>query len=413
MSFRAVFIGVTVAFALILAAFLINRHRPPAETDQPTADFVRASGKCAECHARLQYAVVHEYEMSAHATKGVNCLDCHQPQPNQQKEDHHGFVIAKHLTAGNCRGCHEAIYQEFLPQPPRRALVGCYLWREGPARRRGELFRDVSARRHKAPAASVCASRGRLRHDQRMRAVPRRRQAERRRHHRHLHRLPLAPHQLGRAGAPAFHLRAMPHGPRPLADRNLRGIEAWRDVRRAGTPAQSQCRRPRPSPRATCSCPPAPRATCRGINGLKVTHDPSERLSYYLANPITQKRPNYVQAQVNMKQVCTQCHSQGTRRPRLCAGRAGGRRPPTPRCSMRRTSSTPSVRTAASPASPSPIPSTSSTSTCGITTGAHRNTAPSWAARISCSGMATIPCMQKTIQLEHDAAELRREHGHK
>ena len=50
MSFRAVFIGVTVAFALILAAFLINRNRPPAETGQPTADFVRASGKCAECH---------------------------------------------------------------------------------------------------------------------------------------------------------------------------------------------------------------------------------------------------------------------------------------------------------------------------------------------------------------------------
>ena len=36
-------------------------------------------------------------------------------------------------------------------------------------------------------------------------------------------------------------------------------------------------------------------ATCHmsGINGLKVTHDPSERLSYYLADAITEKRPNY------------------------------------------------------------------------------------------------------------------------
>ena len=59
--------------------FLVNRARPSVETEQPTADFVRASGKCAECHARLQYSVVHEYEMSAHAKKGVNCLDCHQP----------------------------------------------------------------------------------------------------------------------------------------------------------------------------------------------------------------------------------------------------------------------------------------------------------------------------------------------
>jgi hydroxylamine dehydrogenase len=114
MSFRSVFLAVVIAFALIVSAFLVNRARPKVETDQPTADFVRASGKCAECHARLQYSVVHEYEMSVHAKKGVNCLDCHQPGPGQQKADHHGFVISTHLTAGNCRSCHEGVYQEFL-----------------------------------------------------------------------------------------------------------------------------------------------------------------------------------------------------------------------------------------------------------------------------------------------------------
>jgi hypothetical protein len=46
-----------------------------------------------------------------------------------------------------------------------------------------------------------------------------------------------------------------------------------------------------------------------GINGLGVTHDPSERLSYYLANMITDKRPNYAAAQAKMKQVCLQCHT--------------------------------------------------------------------------------------------------------
>jgi hydroxylamine dehydrogenase len=52
-------------------------------------------------------------------------------------------------------------------------------------------------------------------------------------------------------------------------------------------------------------------ATCHmsGINGLGVTHDPSERLSYYLANAITEKRPNYAAAQAKMKQVCSQCHT--------------------------------------------------------------------------------------------------------
>jgi hypothetical protein len=52
-------------------------------------------------------------------------------------------------------------------------------------------------------------------------------------------------------------------------------------------------------------------ATCHmsGINGLGVTHEPSERLSYYLANAITDKRPNYGGAQAKMKQICEQCHA--------------------------------------------------------------------------------------------------------
>jgi hydroxylamine dehydrogenase len=37
-------------------------------------------------------------------------------------------------------------------------------------------------------------------------------------------------------------------------------------------------------------------ATCHmsGINGLKVTHDPSDRLGWYLANAVSEKRPNYL-----------------------------------------------------------------------------------------------------------------------
>ncbi len=52
-------------------------------------------------------------------------------------------------------------------------------------------------------------------------------------------------------------------------------------------------------------------ATCHmsGINGLGVTHDPSERLSYYLANAVSEKRPNYAAAQAKMKQICAQCHT--------------------------------------------------------------------------------------------------------
>jgi hydroxylamine dehydrogenase len=98
MSFRSVFIALTIGFALILGAFLVQRARPRVETGQPNAD-VKTTGKCAECHSRQQYSIVHEYEMSKHTAKGVNCLDCHQPQKGQDadrqdRSRHERFLVA-------------------------------------------------------------------------------------------------------------------------------------------------------------------------------------------------------------------------------------------------------------------------------------------------------------------------------
>jgi len=52
-------------------------------------------------------------------------------------------------------------------------------------------------------------------------------------------------------------------------------------------------------------------ATCHmsGINGRGVTHDPSERLSYYLFAEVTKARPDAARAQAKMKDICMQCHT--------------------------------------------------------------------------------------------------------
>src|SRR5690242_15750056 len=114
MNFRAVFIAITIATAMIVAAYLVNSRRPRVVVEQPSVAFVRASGKCAECHFNSQYSIVHEFEMSAHAKKGVNCLDCHQVAQGQNGTNHNGFVINTAVTPANCRTCHDAIYQQFL-----------------------------------------------------------------------------------------------------------------------------------------------------------------------------------------------------------------------------------------------------------------------------------------------------------
>ncbi|MGA8043894.1 MAG: multiheme c-type cytochrome [Terracidiphilus sp.] len=308
MSFRSVFIAVTVAFGLILGAFLVNRARPKAEIEQPNSDFVLASGKCAECHARLQYSIVHEYEMSAHAKKGVNCLDCHQPGPGQKKLDHHGFVIASHLTAGNCRSCHEGIYQEFLRSrhaaPSWAAIYGekglapdqvafSEQYQPGGSKRPPHPFVTAEGSSAMASGCEQCHSIGKPNEDGTIGTCTEC-------HARHTSSVALA-----RLPSTCAQCHMGPdHSQIEIYNESRHGVMFAAQEKLLKLDANPKTLTTRDMFVPTC-------ATCHmsGINGLKVTHDPSERLSWYLANAISTRRPNYVQAQVNMKQVCEQCHT--------------------------------------------------------------------------------------------------------
>lgn len=308
MSFRSVFLAVVIAFALIVSAFLVNKQRPSVETTQPTADFVRASGKCAQCHARMQYSVVHEYEMSAHAKKGVNCLDCHQPAEGQQKQDHHGFVIATHLTAGNCRSCHEGIYQEFLRsrhaatswaaiygekglKPEQVAFSEQY--QPGGTKRPPHPFVTAEGTSAMVSGCEQCHAIGKPNDDGTIGTCTAC-------HSRHTSSIALA-----RLPSTCAQCHMGPdHSQIEIYEESKHGVmfAAQEHLLNLGAEPKSLTTRDMFVP--TC-------ATCHmsGLNGLKVTHDPTERLSYYLADAVTQKRPNYARAQANMKEVCEQCHT--------------------------------------------------------------------------------------------------------
>lgn len=311
MSFRSVFIAVTIAFALILGAFYVNSMRPRVETAQPTADLVRANGKCAECHARLQYSVVHEYEMSKHASKGINCLDCHQPAQGQQKQDHHGFVIAAKLTAGNCRSCHEGIYQEFLRSrhaaPSWAAIYGekglsleqinfSEMYQPGGVKRPPHPFVDAEGPAAMQSGCEQCHAIGKPNDDG---TIGNCTQC----HARHnssvaLARLPstCAQCHMGPDHSQIEIYNESKHGVLFAAQKDKMNLEA--DPKHLTT---------RDMFVPTC-------ATCHmsGLNGLHMTHDPSERLGWFLASAVSDKRPNYAHAQANMKQVCEQCHTAQT-----------------------------------------------------------------------------------------------------
>ncbi len=310
MSFRPVFIAVVIAFALVLAAFLINRARPKAETEQPEGAFVRATGKCAECHSRTQYSIVHEYEMSRHAQKNVSCLDCHQAAPGQDKEDHHDFVIAKgHLTAANCRSCHEQIYQQFTRSrhaaPAWAAIYGekgltpeqvnfSETYQPGGTRRPPHPFVQAEGGSAMISGCEQCHSIGKPNPDGTIGTCTNC-------HTRHTSSVAIArlPSTCGQC-----HM-GPDHSQMEIYDESKHGLMFAAQEKLLNLDAEPDKLTTRDMFVPTC-------ATCHmsGINGLGVTHDPSERLSYYLANAMTEKRPNYAQAQAKMKQVCGQCHTE-------------------------------------------------------------------------------------------------------
>jgi hydroxylamine dehydrogenase len=314
MSFRSVFIALVIGFSLVLAGYLINRQRPAFETDQPGEAFVKATGKCAECHVRQQYSVVHEYEMSVHARKGVNCLDCHQQVDGQQKLEHHGFTLSNALTSSNCKGCHPLQYEQFAHSrhaaPSWAAVYGEAGSTEHPLTAEqvalAEKFHPGSCKRPANPLVGgegspaiqsgcvSCHSVGRPNADGSLGTCTA------------CHARHIASVELARLPTTCGQCHMGPdHSQLEIYSESKHGVmfNAQRNMLNLGVEPKKLTTRDMFVP--TC-------ATCHmsGINGLNVTHDPSERLSYNLFAEITKPRENYVRAQEAMKNVCLQCHTQ-------------------------------------------------------------------------------------------------------
>jgi hypothetical protein len=310
MTFRAVFIAVVIGTALVVAAFVVNWYRPRSETDQPSAALIRAAGKCAECHANLQYSIVHQYELSVHAAKHVNCLDCHQPVGKQEPKakDHNGFKIADHLTAANCRTCHDREYQQFLRSrhaAPSWAAV--YGKKDLSAEQVdfAERFHPGSCNRPANPLVSIegqsaadagcvkCHSVGKPNDDGTIGTCTAC-------HTRHTSSVEIArlPTTCGQC-----HM-GPDHSQLEIYEESKHGVMFHAQERLLNLSVDPRKLTTRDMFVPTC-------ATCHmsGLNGMAVTHDPSDRLSYNLFAEISDRRPNYAQAQARMKDLCINCHT--------------------------------------------------------------------------------------------------------
>jgi len=307
-TFRLIFLAVVFATALIVLAFMINHERPGVETAQPSAMYVMATGKCVECHIRETPAIVYEYETSHHAAKGVSCLDCHQPMPGQEKEDHRGFVISKQLTAQNCQQCHRTEYEQYLRSrhaaPAWAAVAGTKdftpaqiaffeQFHKGAVNRAAHPLVAVEGSAAAVKGCYMCHSVGRPNSDGTIGTCTAC-------HARHASSVSLArlPSTCGQCHMGPDHSQV------EIYDESKHGVLFAAQREHMNLEADPHHLTAKDMPVPTC-------ATCHmsGLGGQHFTHDVTERLSYWLFAAVSERRPNYLLGQANMQEICLNCHT--------------------------------------------------------------------------------------------------------
>jgi hydroxylamine dehydrogenase len=308
MSFRGVLITVFLGTALIVAAFMINAKRPHSEVAQPTAALVRATGKCAECHRRETSAVVHEFEMSRHNASGINCLECHRVVEGQEALDHRGFTIAKTVTAANCKQCHATEYQQFLRSRHAAPAWAAVTGKAGFSAEqiafseqfhKGAVDRAPNALVRREGVSAVnkgcqkCHDVGRPNPDGSIGNCTSC-------HARHAASVELArtPETCGQCHMGPDHSQI------EIYHESKHGVLFNAQKAHMNLAARPKELTTKDMPVPTCS-------TCHmsGLEGQKVTHDVTERLSYWLFASSSDRRPTYQQGQLNMKETCLKCHT--------------------------------------------------------------------------------------------------------
>ena len=305
-TFRSIFISIVIGTALIVAAVLFHKHNPNRQ--QPTAELVRASGKCASCHRRETAAVVHQFELGVHAQRGVNCLDCHRPVENQEAHEHRGFTITLTLTAKNCAQCHPGEYQQYLRSrhaaPAWAAVYGAKdftaeqiaaaeSYHKGAVDRPANALAALEGRAATINGCVGCHGIGRPNADGSIGQC-----TDCHSNHNPSVALAREPNSCGQC-----HL-GPDHAQFEIYSQSKHGtmFHLQRHTMNMGVRSEHLTAKDMPVP--TC-------ATCHmgGIDGLGMTHDTTERLSYFLFAPISAKRPTYMQGRNAMQEVCKKCHA--------------------------------------------------------------------------------------------------------
>ncbi|MDA7951668.1 MAG: ammonia-forming cytochrome c nitrite reductase subunit c552 [Pirellulaceae bacterium] len=307
-KFASVFIAIFIGTAMIASSILLTNYRPAVETNRVTAAAVRATGECAACHRHETSSVVHQFEMSRHAAANVTCLDCHMPVEGQEELDHHNFTITTKMTSKNCASCHQTEYDQYLRSrhgaPAWAAVAGSKDFTAeqiefAESHHPGTIerpFNQLSILEGPAAISAGCMNCHDIGKPNDDGSIGNCTDC----HARHSTSIALArqPETCGQC-----HM-GPDHSQLEIYHESKHGVLFHLQKKQFDLSAD-------PTELSTADMSVPTCATCHmsGIEGLKTTHDTTERLSWFLFAATSEKRDHYKQGQTEMKETCLKCHT--------------------------------------------------------------------------------------------------------
>jgi hydroxylamine dehydrogenase len=312
MKSNLLWIGLLAAVVIVwvLTTVIVTPHSGEQAVRSSRVRTASLTGECVECHTRSSPGIVNQHGLSAHAAAGVTCSDCHAVgEDHFAAMDHYETTITGSPTSAQCEACHQAEVAQFERSrhglPAHVAMVGT----EGLTEEQLALYNRIeeitavdSARNSlyhlEGPeiarfACHGCHDIGRpnpdgsvgnctdchLRHEFSL---------EQARHPETCGACHIGPDH------PQWEIyQESPHGIAYL----IHGDD-WNWDADPGTLTSQDI------PAATC-------ATCHmsGFGTQGTTHDVGERLTWFLFQQISQRRPGWEENGERMRQVCRECHS--------------------------------------------------------------------------------------------------------
>jgi hydroxylamine dehydrogenase len=96
--------------SLLLMSFVT--HSAKVELDPSNWGNPAGEG-CVSCHTKASAGLTQQWQESAHARVGVNCMDCHQADKSEADAiEHEGHVIATIVSPKDCGRCHATELEE-------------------------------------------------------------------------------------------------------------------------------------------------------------------------------------------------------------------------------------------------------------------------------------------------------------